>query len=227
MQIQEHDPRPAYLVLHGGGGPRTVAAFGERLAQRKQARVLVPTHPGFAGTERPPELDSIAALARAYLAMLEQRGLRDVTVIGNSIGGWLAAEMALAGPVTRVVLVDAAGFVVPGEPIANVASFTPQELAAHSFHDPVKFAPQPGGPKPDISALVAYAGKTLSDPTLLDRVRAITAPVHVVWGTSDRIVTPAYGRAIAAAIPHATFALLPAAGHLPQLETPDALIEQI
>ncbi|HEY4241596.1 MAG TPA: alpha/beta hydrolase [Kofleriaceae bacterium] len=229
ISVQEHDPRGAYLVLHGGGGPRTVAAFGALLADRRQARVLVPTHPGFAGTPRPDALDSVAALARAYVALLERLDLRGVTVIGNSIGGWIAAEMALAGGgrIRRAVLVDAAGFVVDGEPPANVSTFSPQELAAHSFHDPVKFAPQPGGPKPDLTALVAYAGRTMSDPTLLGRVRAIDLPVHVVWGASDRIVTPAYGRAVAAAIPGATFAVLPESGHLPQLETPERLLAEI
>jgi len=223
ITFAQHDPRPTYLLLHGGGGPRTVAAFGALLSERKAARVLVPTHPGFAGTERPPALDSVAALARTYLAWLDELAVHDVTVIGNSVGGWIAAEMALAGRLGRVVLVDAAGLT----PATDISTFSPHELAAHSFHDPVKFAPQPGGPKPDLAALVAYTGPTMFDPTLLPRVRHLDLPVHVVWGASDRIVTPDAGRAIAAAIPGATFALLPNSGHLPQVETPEALLAEI
>ena len=47
-------------------------------------------------------------------------------------------------------------------------------------------------------------------------------PVLVLWGDSDRIVTPGYGQALAAALPQAQFAVISQAGHLPQLEQPDA-----
>ena len=104
------DGRPI-LLLHGGAGPQSVEGFAGLLAAGEPARVLVPTHPGFGGTPRPAGLDSIRSLARVYTGLLDELGLDGVTVVGNSIGGWIAAEIALAASprVSGVVLVDAAG----------------------------------------------------------------------------------------------------------------------
>lgn len=102
---------------------------------------------------------------------------------------------------------------------------------ALSFHDPARFAPSPdsAGPSPEMvqanmAALYTYGGPDMADPTLLDRLEHLDLPVHVIWGEADGIVTPAYGRAIAQAIPGAHFTLLPEAGHLPQLEAPEELL---
>jgi pimeloyl-ACP methyl ester carboxylesterase len=75
-----------------------------------------------------------------------------------------------------------------------------------------------------VRALIGYTGPTMSDPTLIDRLGGIDIPVHVVWGESDRIVDPGYGKAYAAAIPSSAFTLLPRTGHLPQVETPEELL---
>src|SRR6476646_1733310 len=83
------------LLLHGGGGPLTVQGFADLMAAQRPARVITPTHPGFGGTPRPDSLASVPGLAALYVALLAELGLQDVTVIGNSIGGWIAAEMAL------------------------------------------------------------------------------------------------------------------------------------
>lgn len=209
----------AYLLLHGGGGQRTVAGFAALLASRTGAQVLAPTHPGFGGTAG---LGTIADLARFYVDGLETD---DVTVVGNSFGGWVAAEIGLLGSprIREVVLVDAVGIEVPGHPVANVGAMTPAELAAHAWHDPSK-APAPGGPSPDIQALIAYTGPAMADPTLLDRLRGLDVPAHVIWGASDRVVDVAHAEAFAAAIPKSRLTVLPASGHLPQLETPEALL---
>src|SRR5215469_3945013 len=80
-----------FLLLHGGAGPQSVASFGDRLAGQTASRVITPVHPGFDGTPRPPELNSVAGLAQVYALLLDELDLSDVTVIGNSIGGWIAA----------------------------------------------------------------------------------------------------------------------------------------
>ena len=206
--------------------------FAELLADRTHSRVLVPTHPGFGGTVRPAGLASPRDLAATYIALLDELDLADVTVIGNSFGGWVAAEMALIGSprLSRAVIVDGVGIVVDGHPITDVRGLAPADLAKLSFHDPAK-APRPPagstGPSPDVAALIAYAGPGMSDPTLAERLGAIDLPVQVIWGESDGIVDPDYGQAYAAAIGPSVFTVLPAAGHLPQLERPEELLAAI
>src|SRR6266702_31723 len=108
VRIDERGSGRPILVLHGGGGPQTVAGISSALASH--AYVLTPTHPGFAGEPRPEWFDSIDDLALAYLDLLERLDLHDVLVIGSSMGGWVASAMALRDTTRRLrglVLVDA------------------------------------------------------------------------------------------------------------------------
>jgi pimeloyl-ACP methyl ester carboxylesterase len=226
-----------FLLLHGGGGPQTVAGFAELLATQGPARVITPVHPGFGGTPRPDGLTSIAGLAALYHELLDRLGLQDVTAIGNSIGGWIAAELAVLGSprIRAVVLVDAAGIDVEGHPVADIFPLSLDELARLSYHDPAAFRIDPdamtdaqrAGMAANRAALLVYGGQRMADPSLRDRLAAIGHPTLVVWGDADQIVDPAYGRAYAAAIPGARFQLLPATGHLPQIETPELLLRAI
>jgi pimeloyl-ACP methyl ester carboxylesterase len=197
----------------------------------------VPTHPGFGGTARPDALTSIPGFAALYVALIGQLGLEDVTVVGNSIGGWIAAEMALlASPrASGVVLVDAVGIQVPGHPIADFFSLTMDQVFTLSFHNPEPFSTDPATLPPAAQAIAAgnraalaiYAGAAMSDPTLAGRLAHLELPTLVLWGDSDRIADPDYGRAYAAAIPLARFQLIKDTGHLPQLETPQQLMNAI
>jgi pimeloyl-ACP methyl ester carboxylesterase len=224
------------LLLHGGAGPMSVTAWAELLARTRQARVITPTHPGFAGTPRPDKLASVGGLARVYAAFIEKLGLDGVTVIGNSIGGWIAAELALAAPtrLANLVLVDAAGLEVPGHPIADVFSIPLEEVSRLSYHDPARFRIDPSKLPPEQRAMMAgnfatlkvYCGNMV-DPSLRARLAAISTPTLIVWGESDRVIDPEHGRAYARAIPGAKLQLLPATGHLPQIETPEPLAETV
>ncbi|WP_250033716.1 alpha/beta fold hydrolase [Paractinoplanes maris] len=237
LTVTERGQGHPVLLLHGGGGPLTVTAWADRFAEAKPARVLTPVHPGFNATPRPAGLDSIAGLAATYVALLDALDLHDVTVIGNSIGGWIAAEMALlrSPRVSSYVLVDAVGIEVAGHPVADFFSLTPAGLAARSYHDPKTYGVDPAKLPAQIreamagnrTALEVYAGRAMTDPTLADRLSGVTTATLVVWGEADRIGDTAFGRAYAAAIPGAQFTLLPGTGHLPQIETPDALIETV
>ena len=226
-----------FLLLHGGAGPQSVTGFADRLAEAGPARVVTPVHPGFAGTPRPGGLNSIAGLARLYVSLLDGLGLDGVTVVGNSIGGWIAAEMALAGSarITGVVLVDACGIEVSGHPVADFFSLTLDQVAELSYHNPGPFRIDPAAMSAEQraamagnrEALAVYGGTAMADPGLRARLGQVTVPTLVVWGDSDRIVDPDYGRAYAAAIPGARFRLLPATGHVPQIETPAQLLSAI
>ena len=235
MSTSDH-PTPVALVLHGGGGPRTVAPIVGHLAP--SVRVVAPTHPGWDGTERPASIDSVAALATRYLDRLLEDGDRDAVLVGSSIGGWIALEMAVqaaaderyAGVLGALVLVDTVGVVVPGEPIVDFFALDARGLAEAAWHDPERGYSDPASLTDDQRAvqqangrtMAAIAGTAMSDPTLLERIAVVSVPTLVVWGASDRVVTPAYGRAVAAAVPGARFVEVPAAGHLPHLEAPDA-----
>src|SRR4051794_21266388 len=111
-----------FLLLHGGAGPASVAGFATLLAESAPtARVLAPAHPGFDGAPRPPEMTTIRQLAAYYAAQLDEQALDEVCVIGNSIGGWIAAELGLlhSPRVSRLVIVDAVGIETPGHPVAD------------------------------------------------------------------------------------------------------------
>lgn len=80
------------LLLHGGGGPVGKLPFIEQLAQHFD--VIAPTHPGFGGSTIPDHFDRIDDLVFLYLDLLEELALRDVILLGFSMGGWTAAELA-------------------------------------------------------------------------------------------------------------------------------------
>lgn len=225
------------LLLHGGGGPLTVTPWARRLAAERPVRVITPTHPGFVGTPRPDALDSIGRLAEVTVALIEALDLRDVTVVGSSIGGWLAAELATLRPdrVRGYALVDAVGLEVPGHGVADFFALSPREVAELSYADPDTYGVDPAALPPEARAqmaanrvaLEAYAGRTMTDPTLGARLGRVDAPVSVIWGEADRIVDLEVGRAYAAAIPGARFHTVRGAGHLPQIEQPAALVDLV
>jgi pimeloyl-ACP methyl ester carboxylesterase len=219
------------LLLHGGGGPGTVASIGAHLSAH--ARVLLPTHPGWNGMPRPERLATVADLAALYLDLLRLEQLEGVVLIGSSVGGWVAADMATTSPEGRIsglVLIDSAGVQVEGEPMPDFFALDARGIAEHSYYDADRFYVDPATLPPERAAMMqsnmatlrAVAGEPyMYDPTLMGRLANITVPSLVIWGDSDRIFTPGYGRAMAAAIPAARYELVPKAGHLPHLEQPD------
>lgn len=219
------------LLLHGGGGPATVSGFAERYAATRDAQVIVPVHPGFDGTARPSQLTSIAGLAQLYVQLLDDLGLADVTVVGNSIGGWLAAEMALlhSPRAARYVVVDGVGLVVDGAPIADFFSLTMDQVVDLSYARPDDFRVDvdtlPEQARTAMAgnreALRVYGGTSMADPSLAARLPDAAGPTLVVWGRADRIVPVEHGHAYAEAMPEARLHVVEDAGHLPQIETPD------
>ncbi|WP_327140690.1 alpha/beta fold hydrolase [Nocardia sp. NBC_01327] len=232
LTITESGSGPAVLVLHGGAGPFSVAGIAEHFA--RTAHVLTATLPGWNGTVRPDEIDTIADLAAAYLTLLRERELHEVLVIGSSVGGWIAAEMAAqdrAGTVGGVALIDATGVWIDEAPMPDFFGLDARAIAEYSYHDPDRFYQDPAD-VPAAQLAVRQANMVtlrhfasdpyMHDPSLLARLSGITIPALLVWGESDRIVTPAYGAAYAAAFGNARLEIIGAAGHLPHMEQPDA-----
>jgi pimeloyl-ACP methyl ester carboxylesterase len=234
VTVTERGAGSPVLLLHGGAGPDSVTGFGDLLARRLPVRVLTPVHPGFGGTPRPSSLDSIGKLAGVYADLLAELDLTGVTIAGSSIGGWIAAELALAAPdrVGRLVLIDAAGLDSASHPIVDFFSLTPGEVAELSWANPeghqIDVAAMTDAQRAvfagNRAALLAYGGAPMADASLAGRLGGLTVPTLVIWGEADRIVTPGYGKEYTAAIPGASFRLVPRAGHLPQLENPEAVL---
>jgi pimeloyl-ACP methyl ester carboxylesterase len=225
-----------FLILHGGAGPQSVTEFADLLAGSAPARVITPTHPGFGGTARPDGLASVGALAELYVRLLDALDLTEVTVVGNSVGGWIAAEMALldSSRLNSVILVDAVGIEVADHPMVDFFALTMDEVAQLSYHQPARFRIDVTALPPAAQAMMAgnraalaVYGGSMTDATLAGRLAGISVPTLVLWGESDQIVDPEYGRAFATAIPGARYQLLAATGHVPQLETPDELRDAI
>jgi pimeloyl-ACP methyl ester carboxylesterase len=177
-------------------------------------------------------------LADLYRGLLDQIELEDMTVIGNSVGGWIAVEMGLlvSSRIGGIVLLDAVGIQVEGHPVAGVSGLSMPEIQALSFHDPtpyrVDLATIPDAQKALMAAngaaLAVYAGSpAMADPTLLGRLDDLAIPTLVSWGESDQIVDPGYGQAYAAAIRGARFEVLPRTGHMPQMESPELVLQAI
>lgn len=235
ITFTESGSGPIVLLLHGGGGPFTVQSIATHLSQTMH--VIMPTHPGWNGTERPAWLSTMPELARVYVQMLKSQGYHDVLVIGSSMGGWIGCEMAIhtalhddAHLLTGLAVIDAPGIAIPGQPIRDFFALDARGIAEYSYHDPARFYIDPATVPPEQAArqranmttMRVFAGDQMYDPTLLARLGQIQIPTFVLWGDSDRIVTPAYGQALAAAIPTARFSLVTDAGHLPHFEQPQA-----
>lgn len=228
--VDERGSGRPLLMLHGAGGPPGVASFAGAMAG--QMHVLAPTHPGFAGEPRLEWFKEVDDLALTWLDLLERLDLRDVIVISFSSGGWIAAELAArnASCLGGLILVDAAAIQVEGHEIPNVFSRAPGGSPVGSNQPPVASG-NPGQDATRAAKRQTFAAYTreqsLRDPKLRRRLARVEIPALVVWEEEDNILAPDYGRAYAQALPNARFALIPEAGHLPQMDQPELLLSLV
>lgn len=226
------------LLLHGGGGPIAAMPFADKLAEKFE--VIAPTHPGFGGSKIPDHFNRIDDLVFLYLDLLDELDLQDVVLMGFSMGGWTAVELAVANStrISKMVLVDPVGVKVGGREdrdIADVFALPGEKLAELMFHD-VSLAPRPADMPEDQLQMMAANRIALGvytwdpymhNPKLPHRLHRIKMPVHFIWGESDGIVTVDYGRKYAKLIDGATMTVIEKAGHSPQAEQPDAFVEAV
>jgi len=230
------------LFLHSGhpsGRLDPQAPVLDALAER--ARVLAPTHPGFGAAPAPRELTTIDDLAYLYLDLLDTLNLRDVVVVGVSIGGWIAAEMVVKSTerISALVLANAVG-IKPSDretrDIADIYAVTDKQLAELVWADPARMAPNPKAlPEGDLIAMARSRESTgryawspyMHNPKLKGRLHRVRVPTLVLWGTADRVTKTEYGKSYAAAIPGAKFETIDGAGHFPHLEQPQAFARAV
>jgi pimeloyl-ACP methyl ester carboxylesterase len=227
------------LFLHAGYGLDFEAASLERLGA--QARVIAPTHPGFGSSERPSSVTTVDDVAYLYLDLLQELDLRDVTVVGVSLGAWIAAEMAVKSTqrLANLVLSNTVGIKVNGREtrdIADIFAMTEDEFKAAAFADPAVGA-RDFKSMPEAQVLRAAQNREavarftwspyMHNPKLRSRLHRVNVPTLFLWGAQDRIVSQDYGRAYCAAVPDARFELIEAAGHFPHIEQPQAFATRV
>lgn len=228
---------PTLLYLHGMRGLYGEPPFLQRLAERYE--VIAPDHPGFGSSDDPEWLDSIGDLAYFYADFIDALELRDVHLVGHSIGGWIALQLAVrsSANLRSLSLVSSAGIRVKGVPRADTFLVSPEELANLLFVNGElanEFVEQEADPerfqfnfKNQVTSAKLTWQPRLCDPQLSKWLHRITIPTFILWGDSDRIIPPQYAEALHGAIAGSTVQILPQCGHVPTVEKPDLFVGAI
>ncbi len=228
---------PAVLVFHGGEGPVDQLPFAESLSSNFE--MLYPTHPGFNGSLIPEHFDNLQDLIFLYLDLIDSLELQHAILMGFSMGGWLAAEIAVmsTSSFSKLVLVDSVG-IKPGGPfdrdIADVFATPVEELLNAAWHDRSKAPDYAAMTEEELQTvaanMVAHGLYTwepyMHNPKLQHRLHRIDIPTLLVWGENDGIVTTDYGASLRDLIPGARLSVIPKAGHHPHIEQADEFIER-
>ena len=239
LELFEHGAGAPLLFLHGAQGVPPATAFLQRLARDR--RVIAPSHPGFGESALPDWLDSVDDIAHIHLELIDRLGLDQVDLLGCSVGGWIAAEIATKVParIRRLVMVGPVGVKVgPSDrlDIPDIFAISQERLARLLFHDPDQHRPDLANMPDDALKAMVRNRETLAlitwepymhNPKLRHRLHRATAPALFVRGESDGLVSADYLAAYAALLPNARTATIPKAGHAPQVEQPEALAKLV
>ena len=253
------DGRPTIEVLEAGSGTPLVFLHGAAgipawtgvlplLAER--FRVVAPLLPGYGRSTGLDYLDDHLDLILHQFDVLAALGLERPCVVGESMGGWIAAEMAALRPaeVGRLILAAPVGLWRDAYPVADMFGMMTHEMVPLLFHDQGCAAAQQmlslstllsekdDRSEEQVEVLIAMARGMrtaakflfpIPDAGLEKRLWRITAPTLIVWGAEDRFIAPVYGELFRAAVRGAKLQTIPAAGHLLALEQPAALASAI
>lgn len=231
---------PAAVIIHGVGGHKEDwTGVAEALAATH--RVLAIDMLGFGESSKTGDDLSMPVQANAINALLDSEEITRAAIIGNSVGGWVAATFAATYPdrTERLVLIDAAGFkaMFEGAPPVNFDPGTVEEMhALIRFVINSDVAETPGLAQRAFDGYVASGEKAIAatwgqslfqSPRLEDLLPKITAPTLVLWGAGDRLFPSVLAGVFADQIAGATSQLIPDAGHFPQIDNPAATIAAI
>ena len=225
------------LVLHHDIGSPERLPFYDALA--RDFTVLVPSHPGYDKSERPSWMRNVRDIGAVYQALIAEKRLTDVTLVGLGFGGWIAAEMASLAPraFRRLVLVGAMGIKPERGDIADQALVSYIDYVKMGFADLAAYARVYGAEPPtetleqwDLNREMTFriAWKPyMYNASLPHLLGGVAAPALVVWGREDRIVPLECGERYAKALPQARLHVLEGAGHFVEMERPDELAQLI
>jgi len=222
------------LYLHGASGAPAIQPFMEKLAERFD--VLVPEHPGYGQSGEPEWLENIHDVAYFYLDFLKQLNLKEVLLVGTSMGGWISMEMAVrdCSRLSQVVLVGPAGIASPDAQVADTFLMAPEEMVRALFHDQKLAEAMLAIPvTPEMvdtqlknrhtTARLAWEPR-FHDPHLPKWLHRIDVPVKIVWGEQDKIIPVKFVDHYKKLLPKAQVHIVKACGHLPPVEKPDEFV---
>ena len=239
IEVERRGKGRPLVLIPGEEALEAEMPFIDELA--RSFEVIIPWMPGFGRSERPDWVENMDDVAYIFLDLLDKLKLKDVTLVGFSLGGWIAAEMAIKNTsrIKKLVLVDAYGIKVGGKLDRDIADvwFLPAEKVLElkyvdTNHGKFDYPSMPD----DKLAIIARNRETtarfcwepyMHHPRLRRRLHRIDVPTLVVWGERDGIVSPDYGRAYAKAIPGAKFVSIPNAAHFPHVEAPDRFMKEV
>ena len=230
------------VFLHGAGGMTPDDPILAELATR--FHVYAPYLPGYGETEECGTMRDMLDFALHTWDVVALLGITNPILVGHSMGGMIAAEMAALAPndVSRLALICPAGLWLEDHPIVDMFSLLPFEMPKYLFHDAEAGAKAmtAGVDFSDPKFLQDYlirnarqmgtAGKLLfpiPDRGLADRLYRVKAKTVIVWGESDKLIPPVYGPAFQAAIAGSKLVSVPQAGHMVIMENPGAVLEAV
>jgi pimeloyl-ACP methyl ester carboxylesterase len=224
------------VILHGASGA-SWPPFMQQLAQKFD--VIAPEHPGFGESDTPDWLDNIHDLAYFYLDLLDELKLKRVHLVGLSLGGWIAAELAVRSTqrLASLTLAGAAGLYVAGVEQLDAFLRTDEQRLRDFFHDPKQADEMIARVlRPELED-VALKNRTIvakltwqprgHDPHLSKWLHRIDVPTLLIWGDHDRMFPKEHALAYARLIPGAKVVIVPQCGHVPQIEKPDVFVAAI
>jgi pimeloyl-ACP methyl ester carboxylesterase len=232
------DQSPPVVVLHGEEGPDAVRTLVGLLPG--SSRVLTITHPGFDRRSRVPGVDRPQELAYLYLDLLDELGITECSLVGASLGAWVALEAAVMEPrrFTSVTVIGPVGAKFNGltdRSFAEVLVAAPDAIRATLYADPA-MDPWQGRTSTDEvveraeyrESFMHYVWEPyLHNPRLPGLLPRITAPVLVVAGDEDRLVERGYYESLAECFPDARLERVVGAGHYPEIEKPAETAELV
>ena len=237
IQTMKGGDGPTLLYLHGAGGSKGWLPFMDQLSERFS--LLAPDHPGFGASDTPGWLDGMTDLVFFYLDFLEQLDLHDIHLVGHSMGGWLAAELAVRGTgrFRTLTLVSSAGIRVPGVPMGDLFMWSAEEKARRMVFDPAVGEQRANAvltpEEADVALKNAFTSSKLCwsprfhNPDLEKWLHRIRIPTMIMWGANDPIFPPPYAEAYNRMIAGSELRVFPECAHSPQQEKLDDFIAGI